>query len=410
MKFHRYDTVRDRWRHASKRIARNPKTDLAPWVSLVHDKKLSDDGFRQAVNSAARQYHSQKQPNLVQQYSAACFDEVRSWHYWVKDDRPYYNVWPVVLDMKVDLSSVKLCDVKFPFDVLVLRHSANNHQSTIKSVIVHTSCDETGALKNLTLRIIEKNTLNVLWWSCKVDGERSVEEHLNYSLLQELNVAGNTTDTTPEEKTKLADQTRLAVVVSMLHQDEDCVSRVVLEKDLPTFEQTSDELLKEKILDRAKQRNGKGYDVGKKMSEKSGKIRPHYRNAHLAIFHTGPGRRTPILKLRKGAVIKSDLDKVPSGFLGSEKEGEHLENQTWIYFMQSGDSARVKIGRSDTVEQRRDELQTGNPDKLTILGKIRGTPDLEGQLQELFKKDHIRGEFYALSPELRAFIEEHAET
>ena len=90
--------------------------------------------------------------------------------------------------MKVDLSSYQALHVKFPFDVLVPRHSANNHQSTIKSVIVHTSCDETGALKNLTLRIIEKKYAPCTWWSCKVDGEGSVEEHLHHSLLQKLNI------------------------------------------------------------------------------------------------------------------------------------------------------------------------------------------------------------------------------
>jgi hypothetical protein len=76
------------------------------------------------------------------------------------------------------------------------------------------------------------------------------------------------------------------------------------------------------LEERAARVAGRGFDFGRDLQRKS-ETSPHWRNPHLALFHTGAGRTVPVLKLRAGCVVlPKHLSEIPTGFLGEERPEE----------------------------------------------------------------------------------------
>lgn len=78
----------------------------------------------------------------------------------------------------------------------------------------------------------------------------------------------------------------------------------------------------------------------------------------------------------------------------------------WVYAIASQDRPLIKIGRTDRddVEDRLRQLQTGQPDKLTIVWRW-ATPDsrtLEATMHALLDEYHHRGEWFTCTPEQAA--------
>ncbi len=67
-----------------------------------------------------------------------------------------------------------------------------------------------------------------------------------------------------------------------------------------------------------------------------------------------------------------------------------------VYFIRAGDA--VKIGRTDSIQRRRDELQIGCPIVLTVVRTIITDVGavLEAKLHGLYSHKHIHGEWYEL--------------
>ena len=94
-------------------------------------------------------------------------------------------------------------------------------------------------------------------------------------------------------------------------EDRTLVNPVLLNKDLPKLSRIGEA----EAINRAKRRGVIGWDIGKKLCDISRAA--HYRNAHLALFWTGAGRRTPIVKFRSGSFVKpTHKISVPTGYLG----------------------------------------------------------------------------------------------
>ena len=78
----------------------------------------------------------------------------------------------------------------------------------------------------------------------------------------------------------------------------------------------------------------------------------------------------------------------------------------WVYAIASQDRPLIKIGRTDRddVEDRLRQLQTGQPDKLTIVWRW-ATDDsrtLERSMHALLDEYHHRGEWFTCTPEQAA--------
>lgn len=78
----------------------------------------------------------------------------------------------------------------------------------------------------------------------------------------------------------------------------------------------------------------------------------------------------------------------------------------WIYFLRAGTSGPIKIGTSVNVDSRIATLQTGCPDELRLIARIRGGSGVERMLHQKFDRDRIRGEWFKPSSELVELIKE----
>jgi len=78
----------------------------------------------------------------------------------------------------------------------------------------------------------------------------------------------------------------------------------------------------------------------------------------------------------------------------------------YVYFIQSEKGGPIKIGFSEKPESRLNNLQTSHPDKLIILGCIKGDQSMERELHKRFSKYRIRqdGEWFNPGLELTAYI------
>lgn len=73
----------------------------------------------------------------------------------------------------------------------------------------------------------------------------------------------------------------------------------------------------------------------------------------------------------------------------------------YVYFIQSGDDGPIKIGKARNPEYRLAHFQTGNPEKLHLLGTIPAAPSLEGKLHGMVEQYRIRGEWFEPSRPVR---------
>lgn len=68
--------------------------------------------------------------------------------------------------------------------------------------------------------------------------------------------------------------------------------------------------------------------------------------------------------------------------------------RAFLYFIQAGEEGPIKIGIAANVTKRLDMLQTGNPEKLRIVGLLECHDSLEKVLHGRFRDGHIRGEWF----------------
>ena len=73
-----------------------------------------------------------------------------------------------------------------------------------------------------------------------------------------------------------------------------------------------------------------------------------------------------------------------------------------VYFIhEEGDFKRFKIGYTTKISERLLSLQTGNPDLLVVYKTIENvTKKKETQLHQLFAQYRIRGEWFAINPDM----------
>ena len=73
--------------------------------------------------------------------------------------------------------------------------------------------------------------------------------------------------------------------------------------------------------------------------------------------------------------------------------------QGYIYAIRSQYPRLIKIGFSKSPETRLAELQTGSPQKLTLLDKWKGTLDHEHEIHRRLKPHHAHGEWFKIQSE-----------
>lgn len=74
--------------------------------------------------------------------------------------------------------------------------------------------------------------------------------------------------------------------------------------------------------------------------------------------------------------------------------------ESWVYFIQAGDSGDIKIGLARDVAKRMSDIQNGCPHELRLLVAVPGDKDVELAFHREFRQWRVRREWFAPSQEL----------
>lgn len=245
---------------------------------------------------------------------------------WWESKRPYFNVWPCILGMLKDAA------VDIPFGQMPLAYPSIAvclpEGEVIKSILFTLCKPEDLWYKSkrelvlcIHLQVDVPNEGQVVCFRLAfVDHDDTFSSVLygrrpNRKDLAPCSVLGE-----DDENALIFEAVHICSGVCILANDPKFIEPIVLNRDLMKFE-NADEATKQYMIDRAARNKGLGFDVGKSLEEEiqkeRGEMGSHFRRPHMALFWTGKGRSTPVLKLRRGSIINPrSLTEVPTGFLG----------------------------------------------------------------------------------------------
>ena len=85
--------------------------------------------------------------------------------------------------------------------------------------------------------------------------------------------------------------------------------------------------------------------------------------------------------------------------------GWDLRDGHRVYFVEAGDSGKVKIGTSMHIRKRIHELQGGSHEPLRLLLSIEGGHSIESEIHKLYKAERIGREWFSKSGALAQFLD-----
>lgn len=253
------------------------------------------------------------------------FERMKAWAIaelrWWNSERPYYNVYPSILEMLLDVSlEVPLSAVVFPHDALLIRLPAGVATTRLKTVFV--SAVEDPSNKELmwftavTQRAVSKDEVCIDTFVANKN--QSIESlHLSRDLLEGMDLRYQMAG---DQEVRKALQ--VSVGVSILANDPNFVQPIVLNRDKLKYA-NADDATKAYLEARAARLQGRGFTVGeqleKDLAAEKHDVSAHIRRPHMAMFWTGKGREIPRLQLRRGCLVKPhDITTVPTGFMDRE--------------------------------------------------------------------------------------------
>lgn len=237
---------------------------------------------------------------------------------WVRNRRPYYNLWPSVLPLidRLDLSRIKLSDLhlrqqsaillRWPVQHLPREPAwcrvawARNHAGTLYLQMAWQYTDTRHEVTVFYTPVSDELLLSIPTTTRDLYG-RGVR------------------DTYYDQEPAI----RAIAFVSLLDTDAGLIEPAVLAKDRVEYDQSTDDQRRKQLEERAVGKTDtRGFDVGRVLHQQTerGEVSPHYRNGCLAVYHTGKGRAVPVIRWRKGSIVnRQKLTEVPTGFLGSNE-------------------------------------------------------------------------------------------
>jgi hypothetical protein len=91
------------------------------------------------------------------------------------------------------------------------------------------------------------------------------------------------------------------------------------------------------------------------------------------------------------------------------QKSSQVDRKSYIYFIRINAGGRpIKIGKSVDVRTRYDQLNTFMPFDTELLGVMEGGAKEEKKLHRLFKKHHMKREWFSSSDEILEFVHNNA--
>lgn len=239
---------------------------------------------------------------------------LRSEAVWWREGRPYYNVYPSMLDVlsQIDLGRLpfsvfkphkeRFIAIQLPCgyvdDIAAILFGFYEHDYSYGSVvsvrIQHTKCDPLHGVNT-------PDTTDMIL-GCPDD---AVDKPIS-----EASMKGEWND-------KTAWARNVAYSIMLMEHDPDFFEPHILTADQTKFDNAKSEEHRQALIEKAVKRRGqRGYVIGRQME-----TIPHFRRPHPALRWTGKGRKVPKIVMVKGSIVhRSKFTQVPTGRYGNEVE------------------------------------------------------------------------------------------
>ena len=236
---------------------------------------------------------------------------------WVDNGRPFYNLWPSVIEPfgDIDLSKVSCKEISLPLPQIMVRcPKGSSVHGAICSLVSEMNVDDARGLQfcisdgsyypSKQFSTIPVHTIS----SFELIPDHTVEERLQWC--QQHPYCDD-----PIDYKMISACVKIAVSLSLLRNNPDLIEPLPLEADRKKWEETHDM----KYIEKAARRGKKEWDVGKHVV-----VTPGFRRPHFAIRWMGRGvgvEKKPVLRPIRGCLVQREsVISVPTGFLDESEE------------------------------------------------------------------------------------------
>lgn len=248
---------------------------------------------------------------------------------WIKNERPYYKVYPAIVPMLINLKLDVPCHflkhtpvepielklpTKDPHGLFSWRDLKTGEEQRIRGVLMgfqemptHVGSDKLTEGLVICFDPGELDDDGAPIMSLKffpLNGDVTISEA---NRLLPADESWNEGLRVPDEI--VTNLVKLCTCICLIGSDPEIIRPEILKKDESRFQQAS-EAEREAMFAMAKRRGKHGWLIGYDME-----VSPHYRSAHLARVWTGEGRKVPRIVMRKGTIVhREKLTTLPSGY------------------------------------------------------------------------------------------------
>lgn len=251
---------------------------------------------------------------------------------WQEDVRPYYKLWPFLLDslhripLNVPLNRLSLAPRVIAIR-LPIEHRPTMHNWCVNALLLAITDDtfsvsyQFRCLDNIHAmvgcqwnKLNSPDTLDMFAGNEPTIRDAST---LNSPVLDDMGITFVPSATPSNDAIEWLDQRslRIAMGVALLGSDPMIFERDVLAKDQTKWNETQDA----KYVERAKRRGVNGWSLGRHIE-----MLPHWRRPHMGLRWTGSGRTVPRIVPIRGAIVhRTQALTVPTGHQlpdGTDKE------------------------------------------------------------------------------------------
>jgi hypothetical protein len=258
----------------------------------------------------------------------------QSEYWWIKRNRPYFKLWPSLVQnltkLKLDIYSdlvpmppVLPIVIRFQeYGVSMFPETASILLDIVRVNPLELAFPAGSRTLVVCSRHISDQKLSETVHAVLRPGE-TVEECLNIEKFPQCNLdyVGNKIKNSDILEFDNIDylKIKLALSLCLLANDPSIIKPDVLAADRERFDNTNDEELKKRLIEKARKRGIVGWRIGE-----SYETIPHFRRPHVALRWTKKGRTVPRIVPIKGAVVhRQKLTEVPTGYM--TPEGEEIE-------------------------------------------------------------------------------------
>ncbi len=235
--------------------------------------------------------------------------QVVSEAHWYSKGRPYYKLFPSILDCFLRLRlDIPVCELDIPEQTILVRmaedHYLKTYDGNIACILVHVNKHNSKGPPYISF--IDAQTTGYCGQSTL-----SLKEQKTFEQLIRMQIG--------RLQSRVEQTYRVGLTVLLLANDPSIIQPDVLADDRQRFDASNDPAFRQRLIDKARKRGVVGWRIGEQYE-----TIPHYRRPHPALYHVGKGRHDQRIVFRAGSIVhRQKLTEVPTGYL--TEEGEEIE-------------------------------------------------------------------------------------